>query len=116
MLASPTSRCASSTGARRSSATIIRLLLRQGGVLLATAPATIAGKIEVRGLGIVEMPHVARMPAVLLVELADDVERMPFEARTRHFAGVALPVVRIDGNQASAPIKVELALRRLAPA
>lgn len=91
------------------------LLMRQGGILIATAPATIAGRIEVRGLGIVVMPHVERVTAMLLVELADDVERMPFEARTRHVAGVQLPVVRIDGNQASAPIKVELALRQLLP-
>lgn len=91
------------------------LLLRQGGILLATAPATIAGRIEVRGIGIVDMPHVERVPAVLLVELADDVERMPMEARSRHVAGVSLPVIRIDGGQASAPIKVELALGRLAP-
>lgn len=90
------------------------LLLRQGGILLATAPATIAGRIEVRGIGIVDMPHVERVPAVLLVELADDVERMPLEARSRHVAGVSLPVIRIDGGQASAPIKVELALGRLA--
>lgn len=91
------------------------LLMRQGGILIATAPVTIAGRIEVRGLGIIDMPHVERVTAALLVELADDVERMPFEARTRHVAGVQMPVVRIDGSHASAPIKVELALRRLLP-
>ena len=37
------------------------------------APATIAGKIEVRGVGIVDMPYVAEVPAALAVRLDADV-------------------------------------------
>ena len=91
------------------------LLVRQAGGLVATPPATIAGRIEIRGIGIVDMPHLERALAALMVELADDIERMPLEQRSRHIAGVALPVVRIDGRDASAPIKVEIALGRVAP-
>lgn len=83
------------------------------GALIASPPDTIAGKIEVRGLGIVALPHVTGIRVALLVELAGDVERMPKRGATRRLAGVDVPVVAIDSQAASAPIKVELALARL---
>ena len=82
--------------------------------LLATPPATIAGKIEVRGLGIVDMPYRDRVAVSLLIELVDEVERMPPEPQTRRIAGIDVPVVAMNGHDASGPIKVELALKRLA--
>jgi serine kinase of HPr protein (carbohydrate metabolism regulator) len=78
--------------------------------LVASAPATIAGQIEVRGLGIMAMPHRSPMPVSLLIDLAAPVERMP-EPRGRELCGVSVPVVAVDPFEASAPIKVELALR-----
>ena len=89
------------------------VLMRSARKLLATPPATIAGKIEVRGLGIVDMPYRDRVAVVLLVELVDEVERMPPEPQTRLIAGIDVPVVTINGHDASGPIKVELALKRL---
>ena len=89
------------------------LVLRQGKKLVATAPATIAGKIEVRGIGIVPMAHVEGITVALLVDLAADVDRMPPEARVRRIAGIDVPVVALDGHEASGPIKVELALAHL---
>ncbi|MGO4863291.1 HPr kinase/phosphorylase, partial [Campylobacter jejuni] len=38
------------------------LLHVEGGELHATAPVTIAGRIEVRGIGIVDRPTLARVP------------------------------------------------------
>lgn len=87
------------------------LIVRQGKKLVASPPATIAGKIEVRGLGIVPMAHVSGVAVALLVDLADDVDRMPLDAPPRRIAGIDVPVVRLDGHEASGPIKVELALR-----
>lgn len=87
-------------------------LARTGGALLAAPPATIAGRIEVRGLGIVAMPHVADVPVALAVDLGEERERMP-ERRTAAFAGVAVPAVAIDPRHAAAPIKVELALAQV---
>lgn len=91
------------------------LVKRVDGRLVATAPATIVGKMEVRGLGIVAMPHVADVPVALLVDLFDKVERMPLEPLTRIVAGMDVRVVKLAPLEASAPIKVELALRTLAP-
>jgi len=89
------------------------LVKRVDGQLVATAPATIMGKMEVRGLGIVAMPHVADVPVALLVDLFDKVDRMPLEPLMRAVAGMDVRVVKIAPLEASAPIKVELALRTL---
>lgn len=89
------------------------VLVRKGRQLLAKPPETIAGKIEVRGLGIIPMPHVEAIPVALLVELVADVERMPLDPRHRRIAGIEVPAVALDGHEASTPIKVEIALRRL---
>lgn len=88
------------------------LAKRVDGRLLATAPGTIAGKMEVRGIGIVVMPSLAEAPVALLVDLADKVERMP-EAARRWVAGVEVPLVTLAPLEASAPVKVELALKAL---
>ncbi|SFR98748.1 HPr kinase/phosphorylase [Sphingomonas jatrophae] len=87
------------------------LLRRVGGRLVGSAPATIAGRIEVRGLGIVDMPHLAEAEVRLIVLLDEPVVRMP-ERAVRQFAGVDLPAVALAPLEASAPIKVELALAR----
>lgn len=81
-----------------------------GSALLATPPSTIAGQIEVRGLGIVAMQHRRSVPIALVVDLAAEPERMP-EPRTRVIAGYAIPLVALASFDASTPIKVELALR-----
>jgi serine kinase of HPr protein (carbohydrate metabolism regulator) len=78
--------------------------------LLASAPETIAGQIEVRGLGIVAMPYRSPMPVALLIDLAAPTERMP-EPACRELCGVSVPVLALDPFAASAPIKAELALR-----
>lgn len=87
------------------------LLTREGARLIAAPPATIAGKIEVRGLGIVDHYHRDRVAIALIVRLDDAVERMPDAPETHSIAGVAVPVVTVLPFEASAPIKVELALR-----
>lgn len=86
------------------------LLSVEGVRLVATAPATIAGKIEVRGIGIVPILCQSPMPVALLIELTTP-ERMP-EPRRRRLCGVDVPVVALDAFEASAPIKAELALRQ----
>jgi serine kinase of HPr protein (carbohydrate metabolism regulator) len=82
---------------------------RTCGALVAQAPATIAGKIEVRGVGIIEVPHIDQVPVSLLVTIGDSVERLP-EPQVRQIAGVDIPLVALSALEASAPIKVEMAL------
>ncbi|MGN6271436.1 MAG: HPr kinase/phosphorylase [Sphingomonas sp.] len=90
------------------------VLVRDRDRVLAQPPATIAGRIEVRGIGIVEMPHVERVPAALVVCLAEQVERLPETNESRTIAGIAVPMIALNGHEASAPIKIGLALARLA--
>ena len=86
---------------------------RDGDRLLATAPETIVGKLEVRGIGIVEMETVSNMPIALVVELTSEIRRMPDDSPERWILGVKVPLVTIDALTASAPSKVALALDRL---
>ena len=89
--------------------TIVR---RVGGRLVASAPATIAGRIEVRGVGILEFPHEEDVPIGLVVDLDREAERLPEAGDTRILAGLEVPVIALSGLEASAPIKVEAALRQ----
>ena len=88
------------------------LVRRDGDRLIASAPPSIAGKLEVRGIGIVEMDTVADVPVALLVELASDMQRLPDDSRERPILGINLPLVTIDAITASAAAKVVLALNR----
>lgn len=84
------------------------------GQLLATPPQQIAGKIEVRGIGIVDADHLSEAPVSLCIVLDGPVDRMPPERfGTRRFAGHPLPALALHGLEASAPIKVELAVDAL---
>jgi serine kinase of HPr protein (carbohydrate metabolism regulator) len=89
------------------------MVKREGNRLVASAPPTIAGKLEVRGIGIVDMEHVEQVPVALLVELTGEIQRLPDDSRERPILGVRLPLISIDAMTASAPSKVALALDRM---
>src|SRR5206468_665347 len=86
---------------------------KDGERLVASAPPNIAGKLEIRGIGIVDMEAVANIPVALLVELTSEIQRLPDESRERPLLGVKLPLISIDAMTASAPSKVALALDRM---
>jgi serine kinase of HPr protein (carbohydrate metabolism regulator) len=90
--------------------TIVR---KDGARLLASAPPSIHGKLEIRGVGIVEMETVSDVPVALLVELTNEIQRLPDDSRERQFLGVGVPLISVDAMTASAPSKVALALDRL---
>ena len=90
--------------------TIVR---REGDRLLATAPPTIAGKLEVRGIGIVDVDRAGDTPVALVVELRSDIVRMPDDSRERLILGIGVPLISVDAMTASAASKVALALDRL---
>ena len=89
------------------------IVKKSGDRLLASAPPTIAGKLEVRGIGIVDMEHVGDVPVALIVELTSEIQRLPDDSRERPILGVRLPLITIDAMTASAPSKVALALDRV---
>lgn len=88
-------------------------LRRAGGHLAVSPPERLAGLIEVRGIGVVEAPYGADARLVLLADLAarDAVERLPEDPLPREaILGVAVPRIVIAPFEASAPVKLKLAL------
>lgn len=80
------------------------------------APATIAGRIEVRGLGILRVPALAAAPLRLVVDLVapEAIERLP-EPQFCTLLDVVVPLLRLAPFAASATAKLRLALRANAP-
>src|SRR3982751_985855 len=89
------------------------IVKKDGDRLLATAPPTIAGKLEVRGIGIVEMERTENAPVALVVELTSEIQRLPDDSRERLILGVKVPLIGTAAAAASAPSKVALALDRM---
>ncbi len=85
---------------------------RAGDGLSVWAPDTILGRLEVRGLGIVQVAFRQRADLVLAVELTttEPVDRLPDPPLHREFEGVSLPLMRINPREASSAAKVLLAL------
>lgn len=84
-------------------------LRRIGGTLLARAPAAIAGRIELRGVGIVDLEPASDVPICLHADLDQAPERLP-EPATIRLGGLDIPSVALAALEPSAPLKLEHAL------
>ncbi|MEG1453720.1 HPr kinase/phosphorylase [Brevundimonas sp.] len=81
--------------------------------LFVTAPATISGLVEVRGLGIRTVTPLKTAPISLVIDLIDHApERMP-EPKITRLCGVDLPLLQLDPRPASATTLVIRALEAL---
>lgn len=83
------------------------------GCLLASAPATLLGLLEVRGLGIVSAPAVpGPVPVRLAVDLTAraGIPRLPDPPGETVICGHRLPLLQVDPFEAAAAQKVLLAL------
>lgn len=72
-------------------------LSQNDNVLYGEAPDNIAGKIEVRGLGICELEHIKKSKIDLCVELCssrDEVERLP-QDEFINFLGISITKIKI---------------------
>lgn len=75
---------------------------------IASAPKTLAGMLEVRGLGIFRLPYIGAAPLRLVIRLGIQPARLP-EPETHPTFN--LPVVTIDPSAPSAPERAVLALQ-----
>ena len=88
-------------------------LIRKEGDLIARCPSTIAGKLEVRGVGILTLPYVSPATVSMVVDLVapEELERLP-EAECIELLGQQVRQISLAPFEASAPAKVRLALKR----
>ena len=105
-------------GARLVADDRVDLSVRRGR-LIAAAPSALAGLIEVRGIGVVPVPRRRAAEIVLVADLVDpkQVERMPGSDRGPDrcvLAGLTLPRLKLAPFEATAPIKLRLALAQMA--
>ena len=87
-------------------------LRRAGERVLVTAPAAIAGLIEVRGVGILRVEAVAEAMLAMLVDLVPsaEVDRFP-ETHYEDVLGLVVPSIALSPFEASAAAKLRFALR-----
>lgn len=88
------------------------VLTERGDHIVAQAPETIAGKLEVRGVGIIEVDAVSGIPICLVVNLDGAPERLPEGPDEARLLGTVIPAVALAALEASAPLKLEQALVR----
>jgi HPr kinase/phosphorylase len=90
-------------------------LRRTGTRLLVSAPAPLAGLIEVRGIGILRLDALAEAPLIMCVDLVPsaEIERLP-ERRLADLLGRGIPLIAVSAFEASAAAKLRLALRAFA--
>ena len=89
------------------------VIRRQDGALVASAPPALKGKLEIRGLGIAELPVEAEARLRLAVRLtpAAEIERLPDLGSARmEILGTGLPLILLDPQSASAPARLRAAL------
>ena len=89
------------------------IVSKEGERLVATSPATIKGKLEIRGIGIVDMESISDVPVALVVELKSEFQRMPDDRPQRLILGASIPLIIVDAMTASAVPKVVMGLNRL---
>jgi len=85
----------------------------EGGRVLASVPEAIAGKMEIRGVGIVQRSYVASVAVDLVVDLLplDECPRMPSEEESRVvLEGVALPRIFVATGAHDGAARVRAAL------
>jgi HPr kinase/phosphorylase len=80
------------------------------GALVATAPDTIRGLVEARGIGLLYAPALSGCPIHAVVDLSrTETERLPPE-RTTCLLGVTLPLLhKVETNHFAAALRVYLA-------
>jgi serine kinase of HPr protein (carbohydrate metabolism regulator) len=89
------------------------LLHRTGDIIMATPPATLAGLMEIRHIGLMHMPYTAPAPVALLVELPglhDNLERLPTPDPI-FLLDHPVPRLRLPSFAASTPAKIRAFLK-----
>ena len=88
------------------------ILTSEPGAVIATAPSVLRGRLEVRGVGILEVAAAAQCEIVLVADLVREgpIERFPDPWPVIHLLGYDVPLMRLLPFEDSAPAKLIAAL------
>jgi serine kinase of HPr protein (carbohydrate metabolism regulator) len=87
-------------------------LTRAGERLVASAPPNIAGKIELRGIGLFDLAVADPVPLALVLSLGVGGERLPEAASRRELLGIKVPCLPFYPGAIAPAIRAEWALER----
>jgi HPr kinase/phosphorylase len=90
------------------------ILVSEAQTLYASPPPNLAGKLEIRGQGIVIFPYLQKIKLSHIIDLVapDLIARMPeAEDLQTTLMGQQFPRLRLDGFQSSAPARIRAFLR-----
>ncbi|MBM85505.1 MAG: aldolase [Rhodospirillaceae bacterium] len=90
------------------------ILTREGNRLIATCPNSIAGRLEIRGIGIVPVETIHRAPLSLVLDMVppEQVERFPKTGECSYL-DVNVPLLPFSPFEVAAAAKVRLALKMI---
>lgn len=87
-------------------------IVRRDSKLLLSPPPRLAGKLEVRSLGICDCDYRSEAELKLIVDLKPDPARFPLDQRDMILLGIKVPFCTLDAMESSAAIKAEWALHQ----
>lgn len=82
----------------------------RGGIVRASPHPNIAGKLEVRNVGLLDMPTVGDVPVALVLKLDPHAPRYVERPGTVEVAGVSLPLLLLWPDTPVLALRAELAL------
>ncbi len=88
------------------------ILRREGDTIMASPPPNIAGLVEIRGVGIVNLPVAGAAPLALILSLGGPPgERLPEQAAKREILGLAIPALPFAPGALAPAQRAEWALQ-----
>ncbi|MBS0232591.1 MAG: HPr kinase/phosphatase C-terminal domain-containing protein [Proteobacteria bacterium] len=93
------------------------LLKHEDTALRASAPPSLRGKLEVRGLGILEVDPIREATLVLIADLVRDdvIERYPDPWPSARILGFDVPALRLSAFEGSSALKLVTAILMAPP-
>ncbi|MEP0191531.1 MAG: HPr kinase/phosphatase C-terminal domain-containing protein [Erythrobacter sp.] len=85
-------------------------LEQSGAQILANPPPNISGKLEIHGIGIIEMPVARATPLALILTLEARIERLPDSVPMRDILGVNIPCLSFSPGAIAPAVRAEWAL------
>ena len=87
----------------------------EDGTLFAAPPPALAGLIEIRGIGLMQLHYLSHVALVLVADLVppDKIERLPQPAHCT-IEGIELPRIAVTPFEVSAPAKLRMTCAMLA--